>query len=222
MNYLEEINEVQESRTFHQCGILLLDGSGSMERPSQGNISLAESVDRSVREFLGYFKGSSMANNFSFAVITFDHQASIHLPKTELSEVDDFGNYNPYSQHGGGTNIGAALELAEEIALSHLESPEARSVPHDVRIIIMSDGLCQHPVNTREVAERIKRNEQILICSTLFTDRAQITSDEIQEAKSLLAELVSMPNLYKTTYSETDLRQFFVSSMSAKRVGKSK
>ncbi len=59
MTQIEDIGEVTESRTFHQLGILVLDGSGSMQAIGDGNISLADSVNRAVREFLGYFK-----NNF--------------------------------------------------------------------------------------------------------------------------------------------------------------
>jgi hypothetical protein len=60
MNNFEDIGEVTESRTFHQLGILILDGSGSMATIGDGNISLADNVNRAVREFLGFFKSSSI------------------------------------------------------------------------------------------------------------------------------------------------------------------
>jgi hypothetical protein len=56
-----------------------------------------------------------------------------------------------------------------------------------------------------------------MICSSLFTQASQIGETEISNAKTVLAEIASAANLYKTTYKETDLRQFFISSMSAKR-----
>lgn len=217
MTQIEDIGEVTESRTFHQLGILVLDGSGSMQAIGDGNIFLADSVNRAVREFLGYFKNSSIANNFSFAVITFDNNAKVHTPITELPKVDDFGDYNPMNGHGGGTFIGGALAEAEKLASQFLNTPEASSIPHDVRIIIMSDGLCQAPDVTREVAANLKQNDKIMICSSLFTQAAKAGETETSEAKSVLAEIASAANLYKTTYKETDLRQFFISSMSAKR-----
>ncbi len=217
MTQFEDIGEVTESRTFHQLGILVLDGSGSMQATGDGNISLAESVNRAVREFLGYFKNSSIANNFSFAVITFDNNAKVHTPITELPKVDDFGDYNPMNGHGGGTFIGGALAEAENLASQFLNSPEASSIPHDVRIIIMSDGLCQAPDVTKEVATNLKQNDKIMICSSLFTQAAKAGETETSEAKTVLADIASAANLYKTTYKETDLRQFFISSMSAKR-----
>lgn len=217
MTQIEDIGEVTESRTFHQLGILVLDGSGSMAAIGDGNISLAENVNRAVREFLGFFKNSSIANNFSFAVITFDDEARLHTPITELHVVDDFADYNPMNGHGGGTYIGGALEVAEKLASEFLSKPEASSISHDVRIIIMSDGLCQAPEQTQAVAERLKQNDKIMICSSLFTQASQIGEKEISNAKTVLAEIASAANLYKTTYKETDLRQFFISSMSAKR-----
>lgn len=217
MIQIEDIGEVTESRTFHQLGILVLDGSGSMAAIGDGNISLADNVNRAVREFLGYFKNSSIANNFSIAVITFDNDAKVQTPITELTKVNDFADYNPMKGHGGGTYIGAALEEAEKLANQFLNNPEASSIPHDVRIIIMSDGLCQAPDQTKIVADRLKQNDRIMICSSLFTEAAKVGEKEVSEAKTVLADIASSVSLYKTTYKETDLRQFFISSMSAKR-----
>jgi hypothetical protein len=81
----------------------------------------------------------------------------------------------------------------------------------------MSDGLCQAPDQTKVVADRLKINDKIMLCSSLFTQAAKAGETETSEAKTVLADIASAANLYKTTYKETDLRQFFISSMSAKR-----
>jgi uncharacterized protein YegL len=216
-NFIEDIGEVTESRTFHQLGILILDGSGSMATIGDGNRAIADNVNQAVREFLGYFKGSSIANNFSIAVITFDNNSKIHTPITELTKIDDFADYNPMSGHGGGTYIGGALQTAEQLAIEFLKSPESTSIPYDVRFIVMSDSGCQLPEKTKEVAEKIKQNDRIMICSSLFADRNKVGDLDVKEAKTVLADIASASNLYKTAYGENDLRQFFISSMSAKR-----
>ena len=213
----EEIDEVTPSRTFHQLGILCLDGSGSMQEIGVGGISLAETVNRAVREFLGFFKTSAYVNDFSIAVVTFDDEVSLHTPITGLANIDDFADYNPMNGHGGGTYIGGALEKAEQLAEQFLNSPDANVIPHDVRIIVMSDGLCQYPDNTKLVVARLKQNDKITLCSTLFTEKENIGVSEIREAKTVLQDVASGANFYKTVYGETDLRQFFISSMSAKR-----
>jgi uncharacterized protein YegL len=217
MTQIEDIGEVTESRTFHQLGILVLDGSGSMAAIGDGNRPIADNVNQSVREFLGYFKNSSIANNFSIAVITFDNSPKIHTPITELTKVDDFADYNPMNGHGGGTYIGGALEMAEQLSSQFLSSPEANSIPHDVRIIVMSDGLCQVPDLTKSVSDRLKQNDKIMLWSCLFTERSKVGDAEVKEAKSILQDIATSANCYKTVYNEGDLRQMFISSMSAKR-----
>jgi uncharacterized protein YkwD/uncharacterized protein YegL len=214
---IEQIDDVTESRTFHQLGVLCLDGSGSMTAEGDGGVTLAGKVNRAVREFLGFFKQSNYQNCFSIAVVTFDHTAAIHTPITELVSVNDFADYNPLNGHGGGTNIGSALEIAEKFATDFLSNSEANIVPHDVRIIVMSDGMCQHEDSTKQIAERLKQNDNITICASLFTTKANIGDNETNQAKSLLQEIASNVNCYKTTYGEKDLREFFIASMSAKR-----
>jgi uncharacterized protein YegL len=182
-----------------------------------GGVTLAEKVNRVVREFLGYFKLSTYQNCFSIAVVTFDHVAAIHTPITELVSIDDFADYNPLNGHGGGTNIGNALEIAEKFATDFLNNSEANIVPHEVRIIVMSDGFCQNGNSTKQIAERLKQNDNIKICASLFTTKTNIGDNETNQAKSLLQEIASGVMCYKTTYSEKDLREFFISSMSAKR-----
>jgi uncharacterized protein YegL len=217
MTQIEDIGEVTESRTFHQLGILVLDGSGSMAAIGDGNRPIADNVNQAVREFLGFFKRSTFVNNFSIAVVTFDNQVTIHTPTIELSNIDDFADYNPMIGHGGGTYIGGALEVAEQLATQFLNSSEANSIPHDVRIIVMSDGLCQVPDLTKSVSDRLKQNDKVMLCSCLFTETAKIGETEIKEARTVLSDIASAANLYKTVYGEGDLRQFFISSMSAKR-----
>jgi len=209
-----EIDDIQESKTFHQLGIFCLDGSGSMSKEGEGNLPLADQVNLAIREFLSYFKGSSLAENFSLAFITFDHTAKIHTDVTPLKEVDDFADYNPQNNgHGGGTNIGNALTIAQELAEKHLNSNEANNLPHDVKIIVMSDGLCQAVEHSIKKAHELKENDKITIFSTHF----KIRKEKDDGTKDFLIKIANSVNEYKTTYSEDDLRKFFIASMSAKK-----
>ena len=209
----EEIIEVRSTRQFSQLGILCLDGSASMNEKGDGGVTLAESVNLSVREFLGFFRTSRRASNFSIAVVTFDDKAKTHTDITELVNIDDFANYNPLNGHGNGTNIGEALNLAGKIAEQFLA--EQSEVPRSVSIVVMSDGECGSPDSTKQIADRLKQNDKIQICSTLFTAKSNVGSDEANRAKDVLKYIASAPTLYKTTYSETDLRKFFIASMTA-------
>ncbi len=126
MNNITEIPDVASSRTFHQLGILVLDGSGSMQHYiGDGNRPLADNVNVSVRDFLGFFKNSSIKNNFSIAVVTFDDNATVHTPITPLADIDDYADYNPVNNgHGGRTFIGGALQKAEELAKEFYRLPK--------------------------------------------------------------------------------------------------
>lgn len=226
MSNITEIPDVASSRTFHQLGILVLDGSGSMQHYiGDGNRPLADNVNVAVRDFLGFFKNSSIKNNFSIAVITFDDNATIHTPITPLEDIDDYADYNPVNNgHGGRTFIGGALQKAEELANEFLSTPEAiqNSIDHKVSIIVLSDGLCLKADETLNISNKVKENDKIQICTTLFLAKEQIGEEETKLAKNVLLDVASAPNFFKTSYSENDLRQFFTSSLSANtKYGKS-
>lgn len=215
---VEDIGDIAESQTFNQLGILVLDGSDSMSAIKDGNRSLGQNVNTAVKEFMGYFKNnSSIKENISIAVVTFDNNPKVHTPNTRLVDADDFGNYNPLDGHGGGTDIGKALEEAYKIAKAHLEAPEAQNIEHSVTIIVLSDGICNNPQNTLQVAQKIKSEfsdeKKLRICTTYF-DNPEWTSNP-QDAKDLLLSIASSENFFRTTYNPEDLRKFFISSMSA-------
>jgi len=214
----EEIDDVASSQTFNQLGILCLDGSGSMTLEGNRGQTLAESVNLAVREFLGFFKKSSIVNNFSIAVITFDSMPAIHTPITRLVDIEDFANYDPTVGHGGRTNIGAALEKAEEIAKDFLNKSGASGIPSSVSVVVMSDGMCDYPQETKRVAERLKKIDKITICSSFFSSKHVGDSDR-KQAQQDLQDIASGVNFYKTTYDAEDLRKFFIASMSTSKYG---
>jgi len=203
----EEIIVVGTPFQFNHLGIFCLDGSGCMNSTGDGGITLAESVNYAVKEFLGFFKCSRNAGAYSIAIITFSDQAKVHTKTKSLIDIDDFANYNPLNGHGGGTNIGEALNLAGEIAEQFLL--EQSEVPRSVSIVVMSDGECGSPDSTKQIADRLKQNDKIRICSVLITAKGSIGSER---ATNTLQYIASDPRLFKTTYSESDLRKFFIFS----------
>jgi hypothetical protein len=58
-------------QTFHQLGILVLDGSGSMSELTDGKISKADAVNMGVRELLTRLVSSKNSKDFSIAVVKF-------------------------------------------------------------------------------------------------------------------------------------------------------
>jgi curved DNA-binding protein CbpA len=205
-----DVGFVRTPQTFSQLGVLVLDGSGSMADPARDKISKAQSVSVGVREMLTRFSVSRKKRNFSFAVVTFDEQARVHTPATPVEEIDDNADYDPLKGHGGGTDIGAGLREARRIAEEFLRaSPE--DMPASVVIVVMSDGLDFEPADTLRVAEEIKGNPRVTLCSTYF---GQVGTVEPEAQEHLRALATDPVNGFKTVYDAESLRKFFEASVS--------
>jgi Mg-chelatase subunit ChlD len=204
-------------QTFHQLGILVLDGSGSMSDMVEGKITKAQTVDMAVRELLNRLIISKNKKDFSIALITFDHQSRVHTPPTRVADdkggkIDAHADYDPMDGHGGGTDIAQALKEAHVIAEEFLNSAPAESVPHSVAIVVMSDGMSQ--TDPIPVADYIKQNPNITICSTLFALKND-TNPEAERAQQLLAQIATSPKHYIKVYDAETLRNFFIASVSS-------
>lgn len=205
------IGKVSVPRNFHQLGVLILDGSGSMSWPGNGNLTKADEVNIAVRDLLTRFKISRVKNNFSFAVVTFDTQAKLHTPATEASVIDDNEDYNPLPGHGQGTNIGAALQQGWQIAEAFLNSAPVGGVKHSAALLILSDGECQYPQQTIKLVNQLKGDARVTICAALFNKRGE--SDTV--GRQMLRDIVTNPVLdFKDVYDAETLRSFFEKSLS--------
>jgi len=210
------VGKIETPKQFSQLGVLVVDGSGSMTEQSVGNITKAQATNNSIRELFTRFKASRVAKNFTFAVVTFDESSTVVLPPTDVGpSLDDNGDYNPLNGHGGGTRIYTALEEAENVVNSFLGKAPTGGVPHSAIILVMSDGCCSNPAQTKQIADRIKTGPNgslVKICSTLF---ATIGSKDAA-GEALLREIASDPVMgYKTVYDGETLRSFFEKSISA-------
>jgi Mg-chelatase subunit ChlD len=201
--------------SFNQLGVLVLDGSSSMEEMTVNNITKAQAVNGAVRDIFTRFKRSRYARNFSFAVVTFDGNAQLHTPIIAAIDVNDDADYDPVKHHGGGTNIGSGLLEARRVAGEFLRKA-SRDLPTTVVIVVMSDGRdgdggVGDPAETRRIAEEIKGNPTITICSTYFATSGSQSAQEQEQLK----HLASNPSLnYKTVYDAESLRTFFYASLS--------
>jgi Mg-chelatase subunit ChlD len=202
--------------SFNQLGILVLDGSHSMHEPTADGKTKTQAVDTAVRDIFARFKESRYAKNFSFAVVTFDEDAQMHTPITPAIALNKDGDYDPMKHHGGATNIATGLLEAKRIANEFLRDAPREEHP-TVVIVLMSDGRdgdggVGDPEETRRIAEEIKRNQAITICSTYFAGADRQDQQEQDQLKSLASNPV---NNYKTVYDAESLRRFFYASLSS-------
>ncbi|MBA3284919.1 MAG: VWA domain-containing protein, partial [Nitrosopumilus sp.] len=135
--------DVTLNKSINQLGILVLDGSGSMEGPATGNVTIAKAVEGGLMEMFNRFNVSKKKQNFSFACIKFDNTVAVTLEPTPF----DFNtlmnsNFDPREgrQIDGGTYTNLALERAKEMAEKFLQNPPEPGIPHRVLILLLSDG----------------------------------------------------------------------------------
>lgn len=205
------IGKVAVAQSFHQLGILILDGSGSMQGSGNGNVTKADEVNIAVRDLLTRFKASRMKNNFSFAALTFDTKTQIRTPITPAATIDDNDDYNPMPGHGGGTNIGVAMQEAWQMGEAFLNAAPADGVKHSVILLILSDGGCQYPQQTTAVAKQIKTDPRVTVCAALFNK----IGERDAAGQAMLRGIVSNPVLdFKDVYDAESLRAFFEKSIS--------
>jgi Mg-chelatase subunit ChlD len=208
-----DVGVVMAPQTFSQLGVLVLDGSGSMSDPARGKVSKAQAVNGAVREMLTRFSVSRHARNFSFAVVAFDERASVHTGVTPAEAINDNADYDPMRGHGGGTDIGAGLREAQRVAEEFLRTAPD-DIPGSVVIVLMSDGLDGDPAGSLRLAETLKGNPAVTLCTTYFSG---VGAAE-QAAQDHLRELASDPATgFKTVYDADTLRKFFIASVSAGR-----
>lgn len=209
------IEKPEVPRTFHQLGILVLDGSGSMSATGRQQLTKAQEVEMGIKEMFSRFDASRVKNNFSFACIKFDTSSTVTLQPTLFQELDYFSeDFNPLNGKGKGTHIFDALNEAKKLADDFLSNAPTDGVKHSVVILLMSDGLCFQPETTIAVADNIKQNNQIVIASAYFAEIGNSDS-EANDTKNLLQAVATNPvSYYATVYDGETLRKFFERSIS--------
>jgi uncharacterized protein YegL len=200
------------NKTINQLGILVLDGSGSMEEPAPGMVTKAKAVEGGIIEMWNRFNASSKKQNFSFACIKFDNTATVTFEPIGF-DYDTLMNhdYNALDGKGGQTYTNLALEKAKEMAESFINNPSELGITHKVLILLMSDGQSHEPQKTLEIAAEIKTNRLIEIaCAYMGT-----VGNNDPDAQTLLKEVASDATKFSTVYEGDALRSFFIASLSA-------
>lgn len=198
---------------FHQLGILVLDGSGSMTEKAAGNSTKAKEVNAAVMELFNRLNGSRVKQNFSFACIKFDEAATVSLQPTPFNFNQLMNeNFDPTTGKGGGTQISEGLKEANKLADNFLNSAPSGGVPHKVLILLMSDGMCFSPQTTKSIANSLKSNPKIQIACAYF---GTVGSKNDINAQNVLKDVSTDSSTYYTTVYEGEaLRAFFERSIS--------
>jgi hypothetical protein len=202
-------------QTRHHLGILVLEGSGSMSDKIEGRMTKAQTVDQAVKDLLNRLILSENNKDFSLSVITFDQHCRVHTLPTPVADkkgrkIDADANYDPTKSHGGGSDIAQALKEAHVLAEEFLSGAKAEGIPHSVVIVVLSNGVSQ--TDPLSVANYIKENPNITLCSSLFASKDE-AHPAIEQAKDILAQIATTPENYVEVHDGETLRDFFFDSV---------
>lgn len=198
-------------KTSDTLCILTLDGSQSMTEKILMGSTKAEEVDSGVLGLYSRFNASRMKQNLSFACIKFDDTPTVVLNPTKFDITTLMKeDYNPAKGKGGGTHTYAALETAKQMAETFLNGAPKEGVPHQVVILLMTDGECAQPQRTIDIANQIKANPKVQIACAFFGKVGVVATD----AQNMLKQVASNATFYTTVYDGETLRTFFERSVS--------
>lgn len=201
------------SKTFEQLGILVLDGSGSMKEQTAQHISKADAVTQAVNDLFSRCKGSRNKNNFSFAIVNYDHRSIVKMKPTPVKDVDDHGDYNPMDGLGGATYISKGLEDAEKIAKDFLSQSQEGGLARSVVIVIMTDGVDMTEAETTSVANRLKKMNHVFV-SGCFFETLGADAKDMQKCADYVKTLCTDETKFSMVSTAEALRNFFEASMS--------
>lgn len=210
------IDKPEIPQTFHQLGILVLDGSGSMSEIGRKQLTKAQEVEMGIKEMFSRFDASRVKNNFSFSCIKFDTTPEVTLQPTPFNDIDYFTeDFNPLNGKGGGTHIFEALKEAQKVSENFLKNASKEGLRHSVVILLMSDGMCFEPNETMKVANQIKSAGGIDLACAFLSEIGTNNEMEKNDTKNLMQNIATDPiRYYATVHDGESLRKFFEASIS--------
>src|SRR5205085_1980227 len=140
----------------------------------------------------------------------------------DLNHISPTEIFDPLHHTGGGTKytdddgtkISLGLEAAWKIAHRFLVngSPLGKGILPSATLMVLSDGLCRNPEETREVAERI-RGEEILTehgskirisIKTLMLESPESSPEKARRARALLKDVAGGWRDFHSLVQDTD------------------
>jgi len=193
-------------KAAEQLGILVLDGSGSMNDPdAYGRGTKAEAVGKAVQELIGRLQKSSRKQDFWLALIAFDNNVEVRLQPTPVVDIDiSHLRSNPYL--GGTTAIGDALYTAGEMANDFLTKKS--DLPRSVVVMLMSDGQSNTGRDPISVASDIRKK-----WSSDKLNTVSVAYGTDADKETLKAIVTDKERDFCETDQSEKLRDFFLQSI---------
>jgi len=211
------LKQLKKTKMFDQLCLLVLDSSGSMSHLLVDGSTKTEATKAAAIDLIRTLKKSTKSSGFHVGIICFDTIPQIKLypqPIDSINEADidlgeEFGE-------GSYTRIDLALSEAEKMAAAFLKTAEpGNQLKRDARILLMSDGYCNEPENTKKVVINIKSNhgDKIRMCCCLLSNEGE---EALVEAEALMKDIASNDKSGRLCFTRAstgrDLRSFFEGS----------
>jgi len=200
-----------ERKKIEQLGIIVLDGSGSMQEPDSSGATKAASADRAAQDLIRRLQQSRRRDNFFISVITYDDKAIIRLEPTPVTNITQIPSFDPLNGHGGQTNIGGALQKAYEVAKGFLR--DESSFVRCVVIVLMTDGQHNTGQDPETVVSEIKKSELPIKIATVGFGTGDIDVVFLEKIASTTRSDMGGQKMFKLTNNPEELRNFFEASV---------
>lgn len=205
---------VVSTASWRQVGILVVDGSPSMDETVDGpefTGKKGEAAGLAIGDLLSRFKVSTKAANFSFAGVVFSERVTHRWGPVPGPLVDAVADYNPLKHAGNGTSIAAGLAEAQSMTSKFL-ADSADGLPSSVVVLVLTDGECGTSSETRRIATQLTADPRVTLACAYFATKGRPSN-----GLGLLREICSQPatTYCQTVYDPETLRKFWHASMSA-------
>ena len=193
---------------FKQLGIIVLDGSSSMDKLNRDGIPYRNAISQTVKGLFDLFKRSRYAESTYFSVISYDDKAEVVMDITKVKDIDCEKDFNPTIGMGELPYMYCGLEKAEEIADVFFDMNNPFEISSRVVIIILSNGVDMDFEETKRALSHLKENRRIAVACS-FIDTFGARKDYSIKKQSYLEQLASYPDLFQSVTTSQGLKQFF-------------
>ena len=203
-----------KTKLFEQLCLLVLDGSGSMSWCLDENVTKAQATKSATTQLIKMLSDSTKSAGFYLSIVTYADFAKVQLHTQQINNVniDDIDLGDEFG-FGKATRFDVALAEAEKIASAFLNSATPGSqLKRNVRVLLMSDGYCNKPDLTLEVAETLKSKygDTVRFCTCLLSKDEE---QSLNRAEALMQQIATTVKGDKLCYTRAttghELRQFF-------------
>jgi len=166
-----------------------------------------ECVDVASGATLARLQVSRKKASFSMGFVAFHSHSSVELSLRPVGSIPASEHFDPIAGGTGGTCGWTGLERAQQQIIEWRRAKSGSLYISNV-VLFLGDGLDSDPARTLAAAESLKQMENVKIAACLFSTKSQKA-----QGGQLLQRIASSPELYSDVFSTSQIRDFFMKSI---------